>query len=89
MESSNKRSQEVVTARGNVFLITIGWISAIISLFMFPLIFGVGGVVMGILSSKSGSRSGVALIAASIILMAIGLMFSGVILNYTRHYLGI
>jgi hypothetical protein len=49
----------------------------------------VGGVVMGILSSKSGSRSGVALIAASIILMAIGLMFSGVILNYTRHYLGI
>ena len=44
---------------------------------------------MGILATKNGSRAGLPLIVSSIILMGIGLMFSGVIMNYTRHYLGI
>jgi hypothetical protein len=44
---------------------------------------------MGILATKKGSRAGLALIVGSIVLMGIGLIFSGVIVNYTRHYLGL
>ncbi|TYQ16850.1 UNVERIFIED_CONTAM: hypothetical protein Cloal_3425 [Acetivibrio alkalicellulosi] len=81
-------SQDRATA-GNVVLIIIGWISAIMSLFMYPFIFGFLGVVMGIMATKSGSRAGLSVIVASIILMATGLIFSGAILNYTRHLLGL
>ena len=77
------------TARGTGFLVVIGVISAIASLFAYPFIFGVVGVIMGILSTKNGSRAGLFVIVASIILMGIGLIFSGVIMNYARHYMGI
>lgn len=77
------------TARGTWLLITIGIISAVVSLFAYPFIFGVAGMIMGILSTKNGSRAGLFLIVASIVLMGIGLIFSGVIMNYARHYLGI
>ncbi|WP_010681142.1 hypothetical protein [Acetivibrio cellulolyticus] len=76
------------TAKGAGFLTVIGVICAIASLFAYPFIFGVVGVIMGILSTKKGSRAGLFVIVASIILMGIGLIFSGVIMNYTRHYLG-
>ena len=71
-----------------IVLMTIGWISALLSLWMYAFIFGGIGVVMGILATKNGSRAGVSLIVASIILMGIGMIFSGVIMNYTRHFLG-
>lgn len=76
-------------ARSNIVLLAIGWISALLSLFIYPFIFGVVGVITGILATKNGSRAGLPLIVSSIILMGIGLIFSGVIMNYTRHYLGI
>lgn len=88
MEGINNNNGAAV-GRGAGFLVTIGWISAILSLFAYPFIFGVLGVVMGILATKKGSRAGLALIISSIILMGIGLIFSGVIMNYTRHYLGL
>jgi hypothetical protein len=88
-EMNNIGSSWVTAGKRNVLFITIGWIAAVLSLFFYPFIFGVLGVIMGILASKGGSRAGVPLIAASIILMGIGLIFSGVILNYTRHLLGI
>jgi len=77
------------TERSTVFLVAIGLISAIASLFAYPFIFGVVGVIMGILSTKNGSRAGLFVIVSSIVLMGIGLVFSGVIMNYARHYLGI
>jgi hypothetical protein len=88
-EMNNTGSSWAAAGKSNVLFITIGWIAAVLSLFFYPFIFGVVGVIMGILASKGGSRAGVPLIAASIILMGIGLIFSGVILNYTRHLLGI
>lgn len=90
MDEINKMSEKHSESSGSrVLLLTIGWISALLTLFIYPFIFGVIGVIMGILASKNGSRSGVPLIVASIILMGIGLIFSGVIMNYTRHYLGV
>ncbi len=74
--------------KSRMFLI-VGWISAVISLFAYPFIFGVAGVTMGILATKRGNRSGLYLIISSIVLMGIGLIFSGVIMNYTKHFLGI
>lgn len=63
------------------FFLVAGWISAVVSLFAYPFIFGVLGVVMGILAAKRGSKGGLPLIIASMALMAVGLIFSGVILN--------
>jgi hypothetical protein len=88
MENPNNTSRTSV-AKGSGLFISIGWIAAIISLFGYPFIFGVVGVIMGILATKKGSRAGLALIVGSIVLMGIGLIFSGVIVNYTRHYLGL
>ncbi len=86
MDRINTRAK---TAKGTVFLVVIGYICAIASLFAYPFVFGVVGVIMGILSTKNGSRAGLFVIVSSIILMGIGMIFSGVIMNYTRHYLGI
>jgi hypothetical protein len=72
----------------SILLIAIGWICAILSLFIYPFVFGVAGVIMGILATKSNNRAGLSVIVGSILLMGVGLIYSGVILNYTRHYLG-
>lgn len=73
----------------NIALLAIGWISALISLIALPFVFGPVGVITGILATKNGSRAGLGLIVTSVILMGIGLIFSPVIMNYMRHYLGI
>jgi hypothetical protein len=89
MDEINKIGENRKTSSGSrVLLLTIGWISALVSLWAYPFIFGVIGVIMGILATKNGSKSGVALIVSSIILMGIGMIFSGVIMNNTRHFLG-
>lgn len=90
MDKANEtQSRRYASAKYNTLFIATGWICAILSLFIYPFIFGLAGVASGILAAKGGSRAGLSVIVASIILMGIGLIFSGVILNYTRHYLGI
>lgn len=76
-------------AKGATAYLVIGWIAAVVSLVKFPFVFGVLGVIMGILANKKGSRASMPLIMASIILMAVGLIFSGVIANYLRRTFGI
>lgn len=78
---------DVIIGRGNYLLIVLGWISSIISLFIYPFIFGVAGVVLGILGSKNGNRSGVALITVSIIFMACGLIFSDNLLGFVKGFI--
>lgn len=87
-EINNAQGSHVQTTKGNVWFLILGWIFAVLSLFIYPFVFGVAGVILGILATKGGSKAGLPVIIASIILMGIGLIFSGVILNYTRHYLG-
>ena len=74
--------------RTNGFCLVIGWIAAVIFVVRYPFIFGVVGVIMGIVVSKNGSRAGLPLIVASIVLMAAGLIFSDVIYNYLVRALG-
>ncbi len=88
MENTSGPNSGRTAARGNVGFLIIGWICAILSLFIYPFIFGVAGVVCGILTTKSGSRAGLVLIVSSIILMGIGLIFSGTLFNYVSHWLG-
>ncbi len=76
-------------SRFNALFFIIGWISAIISIVRLPFIFGVIGVIMGIICSKNGSRAALALIVTSIVFMAAGLIFNEVIYNYLRHFIGI
>ncbi len=83
------RSTEAVARKSNAWTLLLGWISAVVSLFIYPFVFGLLGVVFGILSTKNKSRAGLPLIVVSIILMGIGMIYSRVILNYTRHFLGI
>lgn len=89
MNGFGRSSGFMETRKGSTLFLMLGWVAAILSLFAYPFIFGVVGVIMGILSTKNGSRAGVSLIITSIICMGIGLIFSGVVMNYTRHYLGI
>ncbi|WP_024832810.1 hypothetical protein [Ruminiclostridium josui] len=82
-------SQHNVDFRKGIILLG-GWISAVLSLFIYPFVFGMVGVISGILAAKDEkSRVGVMLVAASIILMGIGLAFSNRLLATTMTYLGI
>lgn len=82
MESINKQK---TTTASTIILVTIGWIFALISLWGYSFIFGVIGVVMGILATKNGSRAGLAVIIGNMVLMGIGLMFSERIIEYAVH----
>jgi hypothetical protein len=75
--------------KGTAFYLALGWIAAVVSLVRYPFIFGVVGVIMGIIANKKGSKASMPLILASIVLMAVGLIFSGVFYNYIKHALGI
>ncbi len=74
---------------GIFFTIAAGWIAAVISLLRYPFIFGAAAIILGIWISKSGSRAGMPLIAASILLMAAGLMFDSVLYEYLKNAVGI
>lgn len=86
--NNSKGREQAVATGGNMLFLVLGWISAILSLAMYPFVFGIVGVIMGVLSTKGQSRGGLPLIVSSIILMGIGLIYSGVIMNYVRHYIG-
>ncbi len=81
MENMNEM-HKAKAGKYNMLLLIIGWISAILSLIAYPFIFGVIGVIMGIIVTKSGSRAGLPLIVTSIVLMGIGLIFWRTFLNY-------
>jgi len=67
-------------------LLLAGWIAAVLSLFIYPFVFGMVGVVSGILATKNNkSRIGVYLVVSSIVLMGIGLVFSTNILSWVYH----
>lgn len=89
MDGYHVDERRKTAGKASVLLIILGWICAVVSLVYLPFVFGVIGVIMGILASKEGSKAGVSVIAGNIVLMAIGLMFSGVILNNLRHIFGI
>lgn len=76
-------------SKGNGYYLVAGWIAAFASLVRYPFVFGIVGVIMGILVSKNGKRAGMPLIVASIIFMAAGLIFSDVFYNYLVRTLGI
>lgn len=73
----------------NGLYLAVGWVAAVVSLVRYPFVFGVIGVIMGIIVSKNGRKAGMPLIVASILLMAVGLIFSNVFYNYLKHALGI
>lgn len=71
------------------FILLGGWISAVLSLFIYPFVFGMVGVISGILAAKDEkSRVGVMLVTASILLMGAGLAFSNRLLATTMSYFG-
>lgn len=88
MVQANNMGSIYAGKKNSTLFLIIGWVSAAVSLFRLPFIFGVLGVIMGILSTRGGSRAGLALIIGSIALMAIGLFFNGVLFNNLRHFIG-
>lgn len=55
-------------------LLMAGWVSAVLALFIYPFVFGMLGVICGILATKnSRSRIGIYLVVSAIILMGVGL----------------
>lgn len=82
-------NQKAASDKKAMVLLVIGWICAITSLIYYPFIFGVIGVIMGIITSKSGNRKAVSLIVASIVFLGIGLLYGGVIQSFVYRAIGI
>lgn len=67
--------------------LSMGWLSAVLSLFFYPFVFGMIGVISGILATKNNkSRLGVYLVVTSIILMGLGLAFSTKLLYSAKEF---
>jgi hypothetical protein len=80
-------SQQNISIQRGLMLIG-GWISAVLSLFIYPFVFGMLGVVLGILATKNNkSRIGVYLIVSAILLMGIGLAFSSKLLYTAKDFI--
>ena len=84
-ELFGSRKERITVHAGTAALISLGWISAILSVFIYPFIFGFLGVLSGVLASKYESSAGLPLVVASIVLMSVGLMFGSTILSYTMQ----
>jgi hypothetical protein len=55
-------------------LLMAGWVSAVLALFIYPFVFGMLGVICGILATKNNkSRIGIYLVLSAIVLMGVGL----------------
>ena len=88
MDNMGNNGNVSAEKKSSTFQLILGWIAAFASLVRYPFIFGVFGVIMGIMATKNGSRAGLPLIMASMALMAAGLIFNEVIFNYLKHFLG-
>jgi len=81
MNNVQEISKQNESYRRGVLLLA-GWVSAVMSLFLYPFVFGMLAVISGILATKNNkSRIGVYLVVFSILLMGIGLAFSKNILS--------
>ncbi len=86
--AGNFNSSRGAAAKWSWLYITAGWISAVLSLAVLPFVFGVFGVIMGILANKHGNKGGLPVIMASILFMGLGLIFSNIFLSYLRRNFG-
>ena len=89
MEEFMNNVQEItnqhISLKKGILLLS-GWVSATLSLFIYPFVFGMLGVVCGILATKNNkSRIGVYLVVSSIIFMGVGLALSTKILPLVFH----
>jgi len=73
---------------GIILTTAAGWTAAVISLVRYPFIFGVAAIILGIWISKKGSKAGMPLVAASILLMAAGLIFNSMLYDYLKSIVG-
>jgi len=85
MNNVQEISHQNISVKKAILLLA-GWVSAILALFIYPFVFGMLGVVSGILATKNNkSRIGVYLVVSSIVLMGVGLVFSTKILPLVYH----
>ncbi|NLK88250.1 MAG: hypothetical protein GX279_12300 [Clostridiaceae bacterium] len=74
---------------GTILCTVAGWLAAAASLAGYPFIFGSLAIILGIRLSHRGGRAGMILVAASILLMAAGLMLNGMIYDYLKNAVGV
>lgn len=83
------KKRSAASKTGIILTTAAGWAAAVISLVIYPFVFGAAAIILGILISKKGSRAGMPLIAASLLLMAAGLMFNNAIYDYLKNAVGV
>jgi hypothetical protein len=88
MDDMNNVASVRIEQKSGKFSLAVGYLAAIISLMLFPFIFGAAGIILGIVASKNGSRSGLTLIVTSIALMAAGMLFGVAIFSNIKYFLG-
>lgn len=69
--------------------IIFGYIFAVISIFFFPIFFGLLGVTMGIIANKKGHHGGKSVIAVSILMMVIGMLIGAILSSFLKMFLGV
>jgi len=74
---------------GIILTAAAGWTAAVISLVRYPFIFGAAAIILGIRTCKNGSKAGMPLVAASILLMAAGLIFNSILYDYLKSIVGV
>jgi hypothetical protein len=91
MDKVDQSSNTSRTAKGagTVLYIAAGWSAAAVSVVVYPFIFGAAAIILGIRVSQKGSRAGMPLVAASILLMAVGLMLNNAVYDYLKNAIGI
>ncbi len=82
MEADSKKG--IGLKKSNFLLLAVGWLSAVTSIFAFPLMFGPLGMVMGILAARDGGRAGIMLIVFSVIFMGTGLILQENLADFFR-----
>lgn len=82
-------SSRAVQGMCTVLYTAAGWLAAAASLVRYPFIFGAVAIILGIRISKNGSRAGMPLVAASILLMAVGLILNSMIYDYLKNAIGV
>lgn len=69
--------------------IGIGWIFAITALFFLPLLFGILGIIMGVIANRKGHRGGTIVIVANILMMVIGVLTGAILSTFLKMFLSV
>lgn len=81
LRSDHANTHGVIYSVGYLLL---GTISAALSVYFYPFIFGGAGVLLGILATRDFRKAGFAVLFASVVCMTVGLLLESILPGWVR-----